>query len=522
MSNEQILIVEDEGLVAEDIKAHLEENGWQVPAIVPTGEQALELLESKHIDLVLMDIVLTGERDGIDTAAIIKEIHQTPVIYLTAYTDREKVERARKTDPYGYLVKPFDERELKTTVAMTLSKSINDRAIREGRRWANAVLNSIEDGVITTDSSGRIRDINPKALMMAGKSSDQCIEQLLIDVLSFDETETQLQLKHAMEKILQFGADEQYHIKGELQHGADNIFIDAKLSGITYEDGLTDGLVIAFHDITLEHRARLQLQEYNVELEHKINERTEDIRHALDRAETANITKNRFLANISHELRTPMNPISACSQMLMNDKSIGGKQRDWSTKIYHACHALLEKIDNLIELSRLETNNFSSEHVTFDPVQSIESTIDKFQQLASDKNITLDKILPENKPVEILGHATHLTRILNLLTQNALQFTTQGKVVIGTEVLNEDAESVSLRFTVDDNGPGIDEKIISNLFDHFNQADDSSTRVHEGLGIGLTLCNQLVKYMGGKIGIENKPDNDGAVVWFELTFKKGK
>ena len=250
MANEKILVVEDEGLVAEDIKAHMIENGWDVDAIVPSGEQALELMDGVEIDLVIMDIVLTGVMDGIDTAAFIQEKYQTPVIFLTAYTDREKVDRAQLTDPYGYLIKPFDERELQTTVAMSLSKSVTDRSEREGKRWANAVLRSIEDGVITTDSSGRILNINPRALVMTGKQVEDCLNQQVIDILIFEDEPLQLQLKTIIEKVLQFGDEDDYLVSGQLSGDMDKINIDAKIASIKYEDKRHDGLVIALHDIT--------------------------------------------------------------------------------------------------------------------------------------------------------------------------------------------------------------------------------------------------------------------------------
>lgn len=519
MANEKILIVEDEGLVAEDIKAHLVESGWDVVAIVPSGEQALELMDGIEVDLVMMDIVLTGVMDGIDTAAFIQEKYQTPVIFLTAYTDREKVDRAQLTDPYGYLIKPFDERELKTTVAMSLSKSITDRAQREGKRWANAVLKSIEDGVITTDTSGRIRNINPNALKMVSKSIDDCMNQHLIDVLSFSDPALQLQLKNTIDEVLQFGKNDDFRISGELVNTGDRRIVDARIASVTYEGGTTDGLVIALHDITQEHDDRVNLQEYNAELEHRVEQRTAEIKQALDAAEAASTAKSRFLSNISHELRTPLNPISAYSQLLMVDGSLDEKQKGLAKKIYSSSNELLEKINNLITLSRLDIDEFTVNNVTFDPVLLVSEIIQSFEHQAKAKKLLIEQDIPDNLLTGIQGDMPRLRSILHNLVHNALKFTDQGKVVIGITNIKESDDSIVYRFTVKDCGPGLAETNITDVFNEFTQGDDSRKRKYDGLGIGLTLCKKLIQHLQGSIGVDPDPQG-GSIFWVELPFRK--
>ncbi|MCK9150957.1 histidine kinase dimerization/phosphoacceptor domain -containing protein [Methanobacterium alcaliphilum] len=122
MANEKILIVEDEELVAQDIKVILEDLGYEVPAITPSAEEALEKIEESCPDSVLMDIMLEGEMDGIEAAQKISERYDIPVVYLTAYSNQEILQRAKKTEPYGYILKPFQERDLQINIEMALYK----------------------------------------------------------------------------------------------------------------------------------------------------------------------------------------------------------------------------------------------------------------------------------------------------------------------------------------------------------------------------------------------------------------
>jgi two-component system response regulator len=122
MANEKIIIVEDEELVAQDIKLILEDLGYHVPAITPSGEEALLKIEEYCPDSVLMDIMLEGEMDGIETAQKISERYDIPVVYLTAYSNKEILQRAKKTEPYRYILKPFKERDLQINIEMALYK----------------------------------------------------------------------------------------------------------------------------------------------------------------------------------------------------------------------------------------------------------------------------------------------------------------------------------------------------------------------------------------------------------------
>lgn len=176
MPNVSILVVEDEKITAEHIKMGLENGGYQVVGMVVSGKEAIQKVEEEQVDLVLMDIHLKGEMDGIQAAEEIRNRYGIPVIFLTAYSDEDTVQRAKITEPSGYIIKepfgmvkkPFVEDELHTTIEITLYRHKMEKRLREHERWQAAVLNSISDAVIATDALRQVKFMNPLAEDLTG------------------------------------------------------------------------------------------------------------------------------------------------------------------------------------------------------------------------------------------------------------------------------------------------------------------------------------------------------------------
>jgi len=144
MGKIKILVVEDESIVAKDIQNSLKKLGYLVPNTVGSGEKALEEIEENRPDLVLMDIMLRGDMTGIDSANLIKERFGIPVIFLTAYADDNTLNKAKITEPYGYIIKPFKEKELQTTIEMALFKHEKDSALRRERDLYHSIIENRE------------------------------------------------------------------------------------------------------------------------------------------------------------------------------------------------------------------------------------------------------------------------------------------------------------------------------------------------------------------------------------------
>ncbi|MCZ7357069.1 MAG: response regulator [Candidatus Methanoperedens sp.] len=184
MVKTRILVVEDEVIVAEDIRRSLQSLGYDVPAIESYGPEAIEKAEKYRPDLVLMDIMLRGEMDGIQAATQIHSRFDIPVVYLTAYSDEKILERAKITDPFGYIIKPFKERELKINIEIALYKHNMEMQLRKSREFYESVLEGIITGVWVTDSSDVIVYAN-KGMEAIGITPLQIVGSTDVDFLKF-------------------------------------------------------------------------------------------------------------------------------------------------------------------------------------------------------------------------------------------------------------------------------------------------------------------------------------------------
>src|SRR5579864_8059024 len=181
----KIVIVEDEGLIAADLQGRLEREGYQVPGIAATGGEALQLVRAESPDLVLMDIRLAGELDGIQVADKVRQEFDVPVVYLTAYEDRETLQRASQTQAFGYIKKPIASASLQGSIEMAISKHRHERYLREQRDWLSASFSAVPDAVVVTDGSGRVCYLNPMAEQLTGCEVDRALGRSSYELLQF-------------------------------------------------------------------------------------------------------------------------------------------------------------------------------------------------------------------------------------------------------------------------------------------------------------------------------------------------
>ncbi|MCZ7397570.1 MAG: response regulator, partial [Candidatus Methanoperedens sp.] len=205
----RILVVEDEIIIAEDIQKKLKKMGYVVPAIVASGEEAIKNIKVNIPDLILMDIVIHGKMDGIETAGQIHSLFDIPVVYLTAYTDEKTLERAKITEPFGYLIKPFKERELQITIEIALYKhemekklKESERRLREKNQWLVAVIESIGDAVIATDPEGTIKLMNPIAEALTGWNQKEALGKTLTAVFNIISEENDKKIEDPVTKAI--------------------------------------------------------------------------------------------------------------------------------------------------------------------------------------------------------------------------------------------------------------------------------------------------------------------------------
>jgi PAS domain S-box-containing protein len=205
----RILVVEDEIIIAEDIQRKLKKMGYVVPEIASSGEEAIKKIKENIPDLILMDIVIHGNMDGIETAGRIHSIFDIPVVYLTAYADEKTLERAKITEPFGYLIKPYKERELHVTIEIALYKhemekklKENERRLREKNQWLVAVIESIGDAVIATDAEGTIKLMNPIAEALTGWDQKEAFGKTLTSVFNITGGENNEKIEDPVTKAI--------------------------------------------------------------------------------------------------------------------------------------------------------------------------------------------------------------------------------------------------------------------------------------------------------------------------------
>ncbi|MFB3763976.1 MAG: PAS domain S-box protein [Methanotrichaceae archaeon] len=258
MANANILIVEDEGILAIELKDRLEKISYNVPATASSGEEAIELASKYKPDLILMDIVLKGDMDGIEAASKIRSNLKVPIIYLTAYADNDTVKRAKITEPFGYLVKPYNDKELQVALEMALYRHEMDQ-LRESHHWLETVLRSMSDCVIATDNDGHITFVNPSAERLTGLKHDDAIGLSLDDAVKIIDGETWTRVNGLVGTALAGNAavaSTGYKLLSRAD-GKD-VLVDYVASPIEDVQGLVMGVVLILKDLTSQREAEIE------------------------------------------------------------------------------------------------------------------------------------------------------------------------------------------------------------------------------------------------------------------------
>ncbi len=262
MVKKHILVVEDEHVVALDIKNNLLRLGYAVLAVVSSGEEAISEAGKSRPDLVLMDIRLKGEMDGVTAANHIRNFIDIPIVYLTAYSDDDTLKRAKITEPFGYILKPLDGRELHTTIEMALYKHEIEGKLRNRERWLTTTLKSIGDAVIATDAAGKIDFMNLVAEALTGWKKDDALGQNLRAVFNII-----INAKRSSEPSLVANTLPEGYANTSLSHHTlvtkkgKKIPIDCNVSPIKNDNGKMIGVVLVFRDMSERVHAEEALRE---------------------------------------------------------------------------------------------------------------------------------------------------------------------------------------------------------------------------------------------------------------------
>ena len=234
-------------------------------------------------------------------------------------------------------------------------------------------------------------------------------------------------------------------------------------------------------------------------------------------AESANLAKSRFLATMSHELRTPLNAIIGMGGLLQGTR-LDGEQRDMTRTIGASARALLSLIDRILDLSRIEAGRMSVEIADFDLHAELAETAAVLRPQARAKGLGLITAVDARVPYRLTGGRQYLRQILTNLIANAIKFTDQGHIDVRATMGDGEAGELRVRFEVADTGIGIAPAAQSRIFDRFTQEDEATNRRFGGAGLGLAICKQLARLLGGRIGVDSEVGR-GSRFWVEVPFK---
>lgn len=232
-----------------------------------------------------------------------------------------------------------------------------------------------------------------------------------------------------------------------------------------------------------------------------------ELLQAKEAAEANTKAKNEFLANISHELRTPMNAVLGMAHLLARTE-LTPKQQDYLKKMEQSGKALLRVVNDVLDFSKMEAGKLEMTLTPFSVEAALRDVVSEYSQACKEKSVELSLSIPLDAPEEVIGYPEKLRQVLRNLVDNAVKFTDKGSVNVSATVVKTTSDYVEMEFNVADTGAGINQTAFGDLFSPFTQADTSTTRKHEGTGLGLAICKHLVEMMGG-------------VIWCESVFGKG-
>jgi two-component system sensor histidine kinase/response regulator len=399
----------------------------------------------------------------------------------------------------AHTVKDEDGRVLyyEGTVEDITDKKIMAERLEEQLHFLQTLIDAIPAPIFYKDLEGLYLGCNKAFESYLGLPREKIVGKGVYEVTSKETADKY----YAMDRALYDNPGTQiYEIAVRGGDGTEHSVVFNKATYLN-KDGRIAGMVGVILDIT-------QLKEVEAAL-----------RRAKEDAEMANRAKSEFLASMSHEIRTPMNAIIGMAELLMETPLLPD-QLKYVQVFRDAGENLLGLINDILDLSKVESGQVQLEVTDFDLLDVVERTCDVMALRAHEKNLELVCHLPSDVPLNLIGDPVRVRQTLVNLVGNAIKFTEKGEVIIKIGVQNAPqlpATEVMLLFSIIDTGIGIPEDKLSIIFDKFTQADASTTRKYGGTGLGLAICKQLVALMGGQIWVESE-QGAGSIVFFTARF----
>ena len=387
-------------------------------------------------------------------------------------------------------------------------RKLTEDALRENEYRQGVILDSVEAYIYIKGLDYRYQYANRSVRELFGQPLEEIVGQ---DDARFFDQATAENIRLNDRRVLEHG---QRVVEEEINTTADGRVTSAFLSikiPLREKDGRIYALCGISTDITTRKQAEAELEHYRHHLESLVQSRTVELADAKDAAEAASRAKSTFLANMSHEIRTPMNAIIGLAHLLKKDIT-DPKSSGQLLKITDSARHLLNVINDILDLSKIEAGRLALEEREFVPAEVVDQSIAMLEERAHAKGLQLIGQVAADVPPLLRGDSVRLGQALLNFIGNAIKFSERGVIRVTLNAQPETAERVLLRIEVTDQGIGMSAAQQARLFEAFAQADSSTTRKYGGTGLGLAINRHLARMMGGDVGVQSV-EGVGSTFW---------
>jgi PAS domain S-box-containing protein len=475
-----VLIVEDERVVAKELQLTLRRLGYYVPLTVASGAAALQAVSERCPDLVIMDIRIEGEHDGIQTAELLKTRFDIPIVFLTAYADQATVARAKRTEPHAYLLKPVRLDELRSAVEIAIYKHSMERAQRARERWFATTLHSIGDAVISTDADGKVTLMNPVAEMMTGYRNAEVMGKPLGEILQLVEESTQEPIEDPVSRVLRDGKI--LHVHGVLRErgGGERVIADSA-APILSDTGKLLGVVIVFRDVSETRRMQRRLE---------FAERLTSL--------------GTLAAGVAHEVNNPlsfvMSNIDFALTELRKVKRANGAEDSFAELEQALSEALVgaERVKQIVA----DLRSFARPTTTRPDRQNVNRVLQSAIDMTAPEVRTRATLFTELGEIpNVMGNETRLSQVfVNLLLNAAHACASPGAAGKEIYVRTRVDPNGRVVIEIEDRGCGMSPEIKARIFDPFFTTKEPGL----GTGLGLAICHGIVTSFSGDITVDSR------------------
>jgi two-component system sensor histidine kinase/response regulator len=359
-----------------------------------------------------------------------------------------------------------------------------------------AIFDAVAEGIIITDESGVLQQVNPAIKRLTGYSAAELVGQHFLKLAPPAYVDAASALRD-------------HHVRG----GSEDLFSAHREGSIVTKQGITCPVQVSRSEFQTGGARKFLavVRDISDQKRHQA-----ELIAAKQAAEDASSAKSQFLANMSHEIRTPLNAVLGYATLLL-DAPLPGVQHQHVQAICTAANSLLGQLNAILDLSKIEANRLELEIGPTELRLAMEDAVEIVAEQARRKNLALTCIVDPDCPMHILCDSGRLRQVLINLAHNAVKFTERGEVILRARRVSSEADA-QVQFTVRDTGPGMRSETLAKLFQPFSQADASIARRHGGTGLGLSICRRLVEAMGGSIGVDSQL-GAGSTFWFALPLK---